>query len=113
MADTKTVNLDREYRYAGVVYGPGEAEVPEDFDLSALEDHDPNRRRRLIPGGGVFNADQGGTARESLGLDATASDYNDLTVDELQSELDSRGVDYNSSDRKSDLVQRLEENDRA
>jgi hypothetical protein len=113
MADTKTVDLDREYRYAGVVYGPGEAEVPEGFNLSELEDFDPNRRRRLIPGGGVHNPDEGGTARQSLGLDATTSDYNDLTVDELKTELDNRGVAYDSGDRKADLVQALEEDDRA
>lgn len=37
--------------------------------------------------------------------------YDDMTVADLKAELENRGIEYNSSDKKADLVAALEEDD--
>jgi hypothetical protein len=57
---------------------------------------------------GVAAADPEGDAGGDTG-DGGDTDWNSRTKAEIQAELDSRGVEYNSGDTKADLIARLEE----
>jgi len=65
---------------------------------------------RVVDAGGYDNAVA--AAQEPQAAPAAAeptSDYNAMTVDELKSELDSRGIDAPSGARKAELVSLLED----